>query len=90
MIEWFGGVLLIIALCLIVRYTNEFGVFLYWLLAVSGAIMLLLFLFAGDGGFFTWGSKFWNTAIFISGLNVFLSPCVKENKNAREIKKMKF
>jgi hypothetical protein len=84
MLEWFLGALLIAALCITVRYTNDFGVILYWLMAVIGIIALVVLLFSKDGGFFTWGSKFWNTTVFLAGLNTFLLPCLKENKEAQE------
>jgi hypothetical protein len=86
MLEWFLGCLLIAALCLIVRYTNSFGVIFYWFMAVISVITLVVFLFSDDGGFNTWGSKFWVALGFLTGLNTFLLPCLQANKNAREEK----
>jgi hypothetical protein len=84
MLDWFLGALLIAALCITIRYTNYIGVIIYWFLAVIGIIALLVLLFSEDGGFFSWGSKFWTTLGFLTGLNTFLLPCLMENKNAQE------
>ncbi|MFT3705201.1 MAG: hypothetical protein QM802_22735 [Agriterribacter sp.] len=82
MLEWAGGVLIILTACIVIRYTGMFGIILYWIMVVISIVSLLIIVVSDWEDFFAHKSKFWALLGTLTGLNTVFYACAKENMNA--------